>query len=157
MSSEYFTKTSLYWSDWKSLNGYNIFRRHLHQIKRKWASRNFVTESCENSRLITHSRSEIYTSYGFNLQMVNSLMGSWGIRLIAALAVKFKQRRLPSDCVDHYLIDQSIKRRFDNTPNTKEAPNTNLQYVSKLTEKVVFNQVDDHMVSNAIFSALQSS
>ena len=84
-------------------------------------------------------------------------MGSWGIRLIAALAVKFKQQRLPSDCVDHYLIDQSVKRRFDNTPNTKEAPKTNLQYVSKLTEKVVFNQVYDHMVSNAIFPALQSS
>ena len=97
------------------------------------------------------------TSYGFKLQMINSLMGSWGIRLIAALAVKFKQQRLPSDCVDHYLIDQSVKRRFDNTPNTKEAPKTNLQYVSKLTEKVVFNQVYDHMVSNAIFPALQSS
>lgn len=36
-------------------------------------------------------------------------------------------------------------------------PVCNLQYVSKLTEKVVFNQVCDHMVSNAIFSALQSS
>ena len=34
---------------------------------------------------------------------------------------------------------------------------SNLQYVSKLTEKVVFNQVYDHMVSNAIFPALQSS
>ena len=36
-------------------------------------------------------------------------------------------------------------------------PVSNLQYVSKLTEKVVFNQVYDHMVSNAIFPALQSS
>ena len=36
-------------------------------------------------------------------------------------------------------------------------PVNNLQYVSKLTEKVVFNQVYDHMVSNAIFPALQSS
>ena len=36
-------------------------------------------------------------------------------------------------------------------------PVSNLQYVSKLTEKVVFNQVYDHMVSNAIFSVLQSS
>ena len=33
---------------------------------------------------------------------------------------------------------------------------SNLQYVSKLTEKVIFNQVYDHMVSNAIFPALQS-
>ena len=36
-------------------------------------------------------------------------------------------------------------------------PVSNLQYVSKLTEKVVFNHVYDHMVSNAIFPALQSS
>ena len=36
-------------------------------------------------------------------------------------------------------------------------PVSNLQYVSKLTGKVVFNQVYDHMVSNAIFPALQSS
>ena len=36
-------------------------------------------------------------------------------------------------------------------------PVSNLQYVSKLTEKVVFNQVYDHMVSNAISPALQSS
>lgn len=36
-------------------------------------------------------------------------------------------------------------------------PVSNLQYVSKLTEKVVFNQVYDHMVSNAIFPTLQSS
>ena len=36
-------------------------------------------------------------------------------------------------------------------------PVNNLQYVSKLTEKVVFIQVYDHMVSNAIFPALQSS
>ena len=36
-------------------------------------------------------------------------------------------------------------------------PVGNLQYVSKLTEKVVFNQIYDHMVSNAIFLALQSS
>ena len=35
-------------------------------------------------------------------------------------------------------------------------PVNNLQYVSKLTEKVVFIQVYDHMVSNAIFPALQS-
>ena len=36
-------------------------------------------------------------------------------------------------------------------------PVSNLPYVSKLTEKVVFNQVYDHMVANAIFPALQSS
>ena len=36
-------------------------------------------------------------------------------------------------------------------------PVSNLQYVSKLTEKVVFNQVYDRMVSNAIFPVLQSS
>ena len=36
-------------------------------------------------------------------------------------------------------------------------PVSNLQYVSKLTEKVAFNQVYDHMVSKAIFPALQSS
>ena len=35
-------------------------------------------------------------------------------------------------------------------------PVRDLQCVSKLTEKVVFNQVYDHIVSNAIFPALQS-
>ena len=32
---------------------------------------------------------------------------------------------------------------------------SNSRYVSKLTEKVVFNQVYNHMVSNAIFPVLQ--
>jgi len=36
-------------------------------------------------------------------------------------------------------------------------PVSNLRYVSNLTEKVVFNRVYDHMVSNAIFPVLQSS
>ena len=35
--------------------------------------------------------------------------------------------------------------------------NGSFSFSSKLTEKVVFNQVYDHMVSNAIFPALQSS
>ena len=33
-------------------------------------------------------------------------------------------------------------------------PVSNLQYVSKLTEKVVLNQVYDHMVSNDIFPSI---
>ena len=36
-------------------------------------------------------------------------------------------------------------------------PVSNLQHVSKLTEKVVFNQVYDQMVLNTIFPTLQSS
>ena len=45
----------------------------------------------------------------------------------------------------------------DTLSNAFYRPVSNLQYVSKLTENVVFNQVYDHMVSNAIFPALQSS
>ena len=39
------------WTDWKPLNGWN-----LHQIQGNWASRNFLTASRLNSRLITHAR-----------------------------------------------------------------------------------------------------
>ena len=41
-------------------------------------------------------------------------------------------------------------------PSQNYSPVSNLHYVSKLTEKVVFNQVYDHMASNAIFPVLQS-
>ena len=36
-------------------------------------------------------------------------------------------------------------------------PVSNLQYISKLTEKAVFNQMHAHMTTNAIYPELQSS
>ena len=36
-------------------------------------------------------------------------------------------------------------------------PVSNLQYISKLTEKAVFNQIHAHMATNAIYTELQSS
>ena len=55
------------------------------------------------------------------------------------------------------LINPILKKPGLDLPYKNDRPVSNLQYVSKLTEKVVFNQVYDHMVSNAIFPALQSS
>ena len=36
-------------------------------------------------------------------------------------------------------------------------PVSNLQYVSKLTERAVFNQVHDHMVANCVYPMSQSA
>ena len=36
-------------------------------------------------------------------------------------------------------------------------PVSNLQYVSKLTERAVFNQVHDHMVANGVYPVFQSA
>ena len=55
------------------------------------------------------------------------------------------------------LINPVLKKPGLNLLYKNYRPVSNLQYVSKLTEKVVFNQVYDYMVSNAIFPALQSS
>ena len=52
MSSEYFTRTSLYLVfEW-----IKFLRRHLHQIQENGAGRNFITASRVNSQLITHAR-----------------------------------------------------------------------------------------------------
>ena len=40
-------------------------------------------------------------------------------------------------------------------PNYK--PVNDLQYISKLTEKAVFNQIHAHMTTNTMYSELQSS
>ena len=53
MSSEYFTRTSLYLVRLKTFEWMKFLRRHLHQVQGNWAGRNFVTESRVNSRLIT--------------------------------------------------------------------------------------------------------
>ena len=55
------------------------------------------------------------------------------------------------------LINPILKKPGLDLQYKNYRPVSNLQYVSKLTEKVVFNQVYDHMVSNAIFPTLQSS
>ena len=80
MSSEYFTRTSLYLVRLKTFEWMNFLSRHLHQIQANWASRNFVTESRVISRLIKHSRMHTTTN-GFNLRIINSLMEFWGVRL----------------------------------------------------------------------------
>ena len=56
MSSEYFTRTSLYFVRLKISEWIKILRRHLHQIQENWAARNFITASRVNSRLMTHAR-----------------------------------------------------------------------------------------------------
>ena len=56
MSSEYFTRTSLYLVRLKIFEWIKFLRRHLHQIQENGAGRNFITASGVNSWLITHAR-----------------------------------------------------------------------------------------------------
>ena len=56
MSSEYFTRTSLYLVILKIFEWIKFLRRYLHQIQENGAGRNFITASRVNSRLITHAR-----------------------------------------------------------------------------------------------------
>ena len=56
MSSEYFTRTSLYLVRLKIFEWIKFLRRHLHQIQENGAGRNFITASRVNSRLITDAR-----------------------------------------------------------------------------------------------------
>ena len=56
MSSEYFTRTSLYLVRLKIFEWIKLLRRHLHQFQENGAGRNFITASRVNSRLITHTR-----------------------------------------------------------------------------------------------------
>ena len=56
MSSEYFTRTSLYLVRLEIFEWIKLLRRHLHQFQENGAGRNFITASRVNSRLITHTR-----------------------------------------------------------------------------------------------------
>ena len=53
MSSEYFTRTSLYLVRLEIFEWIKLLRRHLHQFQENGAGRNFITASRVNSRLIT--------------------------------------------------------------------------------------------------------
>ena len=56
MSSEYFTRTSLYLVRLEIFEWIKLLRRHLHQFQENGAGRNFITASRVNSQLITHTR-----------------------------------------------------------------------------------------------------
>ena len=56
MSSEYFTRTSLYLVRLEIFECIKVLRRHLHQFQENGDGRNFITASRVNSRLITHTR-----------------------------------------------------------------------------------------------------
>ena len=75
MSSEYFTRTSLYFVRLKIFEWMKFPGRNLHQIQGNWAGRNLVTESRVNSRLISHARMHRRI---WKLQLPT---GSWGVRL----------------------------------------------------------------------------
>ena len=70
MSSEYFTRTSLYLVRLKIFERIKFLRRHLHEIQGNWGGRTFVTESRVNSRLITHARMPRWI---WNLQLPTDL------------------------------------------------------------------------------------
>ena len=84
MSSEYFTRTSLYLVRLKIFEWIKFLRRHLHQIQENCAGRNFMTalhvnsqRTCKNVEINLKST----TSNGFNFRIINSLMDSWWVRL----------------------------------------------------------------------------
>ena len=66
MSSEYFTRTSLYLVRLKIFEWIKLLRSHLHQFQENGAGRNFITASRVNSLLITHARVQISI---WNLQL----------------------------------------------------------------------------------------
>ena len=55
MSSEYFTRTSLYLVRLKIFEWIKFLRRHLRQIQGNYGGRNFITASRVNSRLIHYT------------------------------------------------------------------------------------------------------
>ena len=55
MSSEYFTRTSLYLVRLEIFEWIKLLRRQLHQFQENGAGRDFITASRANSRLITNS------------------------------------------------------------------------------------------------------
>ena len=78
MSSEYFTRTSLYLV---RLKIFEWIKLHLHQIQRNWGGRNVVI-SCEFTAHYACKNEEInlkstFTNE-FNFPIINSLMESWG-------------------------------------------------------------------------------
>ena len=94
MSSEYFTRTSLYLVRLKIFEWIKFLRRHLHQIQGNWAGRNFVTASRVNSRLITHARMQRWI-WNFQLPTDSTFekeihLWIWGVRLTTLLWSKKK-------------------------------------------------------------------
>ena len=86
-SSENFTRTFLYLVILKVFEWIKFLTRHLYQIQGNRAGRNFVKSciachftahyACKNVEMNLKST----TTNGFNFQIINSLMGSWGVRL----------------------------------------------------------------------------
>ena len=81
MSSEYFTRTSLYLVRLKIFEWIKLLRRHLHQIQGNGAGRNFITASRVNSRLITHAKMQrsIWNLQLATVQLLNNkfINGCW--------------------------------------------------------------------------------
>ena len=79
MSSEYFTRTSLYLVRLKIFEWIKFLRRHLHQIQENGTGRNFITASRVNSGLITRAREinlKSTTTDGVNFRIINSSLKS---------------------------------------------------------------------------------
>ena len=79
MSSEYFTRTSVYLVTLKISEWIKLLWRHSHQIQGNWAGKNFITASRVNSQLITHARMQRWI---WNLQLPtgSSFEYSWIFR-----------------------------------------------------------------------------
>ena len=55
------------------------------------------------------------------------------------------------------LVDPRLKKSGQNASLSNLRPVSNLQFVSKLTEKVVCNQTQDHMLRSGLYQVLQSA
>ena len=55
------------------------------------------------------------------------------------------------------LVDSGLKKSDQNAPLSNLRPVSNLQFISKLTERAVYNQTQDHLVQSDLYPALQSA
>ena len=55
------------------------------------------------------------------------------------------------------LVDSRLKKSDQNASLSNLRPVSNLQFISKLTERVVYNQTQDHLVQSDLYPALQSA
>ena len=113
MSSENVTRTSLYSDRLKIFEWMKLLKRHLRQIHGNWAGRNFLTASRFNSLLITHARMQRWiwatSTNGFIFRIINSLMGSWGVRF-TWLDCKNLQARKLGKAVGHWVVVKLFPR-----------------------------------------------
>ena len=55
------------------------------------------------------------------------------------------------------LVDPRLKKRCQSASLSNLIPVSNLQFISKLTERAVYNQTQEHLVRSELYPTLQSA